>query len=245
MPNLQHTRGIVLKTVKYSETSVVAKVYTEKLGIQSYIINGVRSSKSKTKLGLLQPLSLLEMEVYYRENKSLNRIKEMKLAHTFSSIPFQVSKSALALFMTEILYKTLKEEEANKDQFAFIFESVKYLDQTEASISNLHLSFMVKLSRYLGFHPQNNFFYSDCSIFDLQEGVFTHRIPDTHLQYIELPLSEKLSKLIHLSLTNAHELSLVREQRQALLACIIRFYELHVAGFKEVKSLKVLQEVLR
>src|SRR5271154_1725059 len=125
------TKGIVLHTVKFSETSVITKIYTEKLGLVSYIVKGVRSAKSKAKAALLQPLTLLEMEVSHRENKQLQFIKEYHRAYNYQSIPFDTLKSVIALFMLEVISKSIKEHEQNDEMFEFIYESLCTLDRSE------------------------------------------------------------------------------------------------------------------
>src|SRR6476620_11401393 len=128
---IHRTRGIVFRTIKFSETSVISKIYTEKFGMQSYIINGVRSEKSKTKAGQLQVMSILEMEVYYQENRNLNRIKEMRPAYVFTSLLFDPLKSSLGLFMMEVLNKCIHEEETNEAMYAFIADGLQLLDQQQ------------------------------------------------------------------------------------------------------------------
>ena len=222
---LHNTLGIVLKTVKYGETSLIAKVYTQQFGLQSYMINSVRTTQSKHKAALLQPLSLLEMVVYHKKNKNIQNLKEIKPAYLFTQLPFDVLRSSLALFVSEILHKTLKEEEPNEQQFNFIYQFIVFLDQTPMLLANLHLVFLTELSTYIGFHPQNNFFYTERPIFDLIEGVFTHRPPE-HLHYIELPLSEKLSKLLQTSVVESHHLQLttIHAANCYTLCCIITIY---------------------
>ena len=240
---LHPTRGIVFKTVKYSETSVIATIYTEKLGVQSYIINSVRTKKPRTRAALLQPLTLLEMVVYHREQKKVQRIKEMKPAVTFLSIPFHISKSSLAIFITEVLYKTIKEQESNPEQFGFIFDFVAFLDKTTQSIANLHLVFLLQLSRFLGFHPQKDFDEQEAAFFDFQEGRFAGKKP-THDYFIHLPLSRLLWHLMLSTHQTANDVILNKEQRKMLLHTLITFYKLHIEGFKEVQSLKVLEAVM-
>src|SRR4030095_3209256 len=145
IPMLQKTAGIVFRTIKFSETSVVSKIYTERFGMQSYIINGVRSPKSRFKASLLQSLSLLEMEVYYRENRNLNRIKEFQPAYIFKSIPFDVVKSSVGLFMIDVLSKSIREEEPNTGLFQFIFEKVTSLDECEQLPPEFLLHFLIRL----------------------------------------------------------------------------------------------------
>ncbi|MGB1241013.1 MAG: DNA repair protein RecO [Chitinophagales bacterium] len=240
---LHNTKGVVLKTFKYSETSVIAKVYTHQFGIQSYMVNGVRSSgKNKQKAALLQPLTLLEMVVYYRKNRNIQRIKEMKPIHTFTSIPFHIGKSSLALFTTELLYNTLKEEEQNERQFDFIFDFVKTLDETEESIANLHLYFLLQLSGFLGFYPFNNYSLESQNIFDLQEGVFTSKRP-THPYYLQNPLCHHFAALLNVPLGNVHLIKIGKAHRKELLTAFLQFYKLHIEGFKPLQSVKILQEV--
>ena len=169
---LQQTRGIVFKTFKYSETSLIVRIYTEKLGIQSYMINRVRHKQAKTKPALLQGLSVLDMVVYHRQNKKIQHIKELKLSYVFSAIPFDIVRSSIALFITEILYKTVKEEEANTAQFEFLVSFIQYLDLTKLPTGNLHLWFMLHWSAFLGFLPQNNFEHHTSAFFDIASGKF-------------------------------------------------------------------------
>jgi len=240
---LHSIKGIVLKTFKYSESSVVAKIYTNQFGIQSYMINGVRtSSKSKHKAGLLQPLTLLDMVVYYRKNRSMQRIKEMKPTKTFTSIPFDIGKSSLALFVTELLYSTLKEEEENKRQFDFISEFVQNLDNTTESIANLHLYFLLQLSGFLGFYPFSNYDKEERNIFDLQEGSFYSNRP-MHPYYLQEPLSKHLTSLLNSPLEELHLIKVHKGHRKELLTALLQFYTLHIEGFRPLKSVKILQEV--
>lgn len=243
MSKLQKTKGIVIKTFKYGETSLIAKVYTEAFGLQSYIVNGVRKAKGKLKMGMLQPLSLLDMVVYHKDTRSMHRFKEIKPFYTFNSIPFHVAKSAIALFITEILFKTLKEETSDPQQFLFLEESIKYLDTTQASIANYHLSFLIKWSGYLGFHPQNNFFYTERPIFNLLDGEFTYKIPTTHNNYLQLPISYRLSELLKHELSESHNISMSNDERRTLLQSLVTFYCLHIENLATPKSLPILEQV--
>src|ERR1700750_1569339 len=111
------TRAIVLHTIKYSETSVIAKIYTERFGLVSYIVKGVRSAKSKSKASLLQPLTLLEMEVSPRETKQFQFIKEFRRAYNYRAIPFDIMRSSVALFLLEVISKSIREHEENTEMF--------------------------------------------------------------------------------------------------------------------------------
>lgn len=235
---LYKTKGIVFRTIKYSETSVVSKIYTEKFGVQSYIVNGVRTARSKVKASLLQSLSLLELEVYHREHRNLHRIKEVQAAVVFRSIPFHLLKGSVGLFMIEVLNKVIHEEEANPSLFQFIFDQVRLLDETE-QISPLYLAeFMIALSAHLGFVP-HGIFSAATPCFDLREGQFVKDTPG-HVQVLDQLTSSNLSAVVHQQPAVMSPL-----QRKMLLEALLHYYQLHVPGFSPPKSLKVLEEVFR
>jgi DNA repair protein RecO (recombination protein O) len=152
---LLKTKGIVLNQIKYRETSIITKIYTEDFGLKSYIVNGVRTKSSKTKIGLFQPLTLLDLVVYYKEKTTLHRISEIKCYSPYKSIPFEIKKSSIVLFLSEILNKTLKEEISNKELFDFLSTSLIYFDEVKEDYHNFHLQFLFQLSAFLGFFPSN------------------------------------------------------------------------------------------
>ncbi|MCD4664768.1 MAG: DNA repair protein RecO [Bacteroidales bacterium] len=168
---LHKTRGIVLNKVKYSETSLIVKIYTELFGLQSYLIRGIRNKKSKIKPSLLQHLALIELIVYHKEKKSIQHIKEIKSAYQFKSVPFDIRKSSIIIFLNEILYKVIKEEESNKSLFEFLFNTIQILDINEKGVSDFHLIFLVQLTKFLGFFPKNNFSKTRDN-FNLEDGEF-------------------------------------------------------------------------
>ena len=114
------TRGIIFKAIKYSETSLIVDIYTEEKGLRKYIISGVRSKKGQGKASLLQVMSMVDLVVYEREDKELNRIKEIKAGHVFQGIPFDLSKGVIGLFMAELARKTIKEATSNPELFQFL-----------------------------------------------------------------------------------------------------------------------------
>lgn len=235
---IQKTHGIVFKTIKFSETSVVSKIYTEKYGLQSYIINGVRAPKSKFKAGLLQSLSLLDMEVYHRENHNLNRVKEFRAAVVFSSLPFDLLKGSVGLFMIEILYKSIHEEEANEPLFHFIFEKIKELDHLQKVPSDFLLQFLLELSLHLGFHPHGTFSEA-APFFDLGEGTFIAN-GNGHPNTLDELLSRQLSSFI-----NEASAEIPPASRKLLMEALLKYYQLHVPNFSRPKSLRVLEEVFK
>lgn len=174
----------------------------------------------------------------------MNHIKELRPFYTFVSLPYDITKSTLALFISEILYKSLKEETANTAQFDFLYRVITFLDQTQnpAITANLHLWFMLKFTQYLGFYPRNNFFYTDRPYFDLAEGEFCHRQPN-HNHYIQLPLSSFFFTLMQLNSDQTDQLHLTKLQRRQLLHALVAYYKYHLEGFEEVKSLQILEDI--
>jgi len=230
---LHKTRGVALSYIRYRESSIIAKIYTEAFGIQSYIVNGVRSSASKTnKIALFQPLTLLDLVVYHKDKQdTVHRISEIKCYHPFASLPYQVTKSSLALFVTEILGKTLREEEANESLFEFIEQSVLYLDDAETGYENFHIQFLLQLASFLGFGIEN--------LKDLENELKNHHYPQI-ADSIELDATRQL--LLH---HYGIQLSLDRTRRIAILEKVLFFYKIHMEALGEIRSLEILSEVLR
>ena len=238
---LHKTRGIVIHTIKYSETSVIAKIYTEKFGLRSYIIRGVRSKKSKTRLSQLQHLSLLNLVVYEKGNDGLQNLRETEVAYQFTSIPFQIIKGSMILFLNEVLYKSLHEEESNPGLFNFLFDAVIQFDHMQRSFQDFHLMFLIRLSKYLGFYPLNNYTTHN-RYFDLQEGNFTSQKP-FHVNYMGPVIATKLNQVL-MSGQLEKRICENSNDRNLFLEKVLDFYRLHIPGFGEIKSHKVLHEVL-
>jgi DNA repair protein RecO (recombination protein O) len=239
---LHKTAGIVLKTTNYAESSVVAKIYTEKFGLQSYIINGVKKPNAKIRMNMLQPLSILDMVVYHKQNGGIQRIAEARPSPILLSIPYHIIKSSVALFLNEMLYKSLKQPNHEPLLFQFLVNAILYLDCTHEKCSNYASIFLIQLSRFLGFSPDIS--YADSAIcFDLVNGVFVNSIPN-HPQYIGNSDLKNWVKILRCSLTETDLLNLNPSSRKYFLEQIINYYSLHIDGLGEVKSHLVLEEVL-
>jgi len=237
------TRGIVFQHIKYGETSLIAKIYTEALGLQSYIIRGARKRKSNTKANLLDHGTLVDLVAYHRKKSNLQNVKDINLAYSFNTIPFDISKSSVLIFMSEILSKCIREEEPNKKLFDFAYASIELLDQTDQSISNFPLYFMLHLAKHLGFAPRNNYSVSN-RYFDMQAGAFVMMNP-MHDNIIDPSLSGILSQIISGSITSQENLKISSEKRVFLLNRLTDYYKLHLPLFGDIKSHHVLHEVLQ
>ena len=243
---IHHTKGIVLRTVKYGETSVIVTIYTELFGIQSYLVNGVRSSSKKGsgKANMFQPAAILDMQVYHNELKNLQRIKEFRWAFIYQHIFFDVVKNAAALFMVELLQKTLKQPESNPDLYHFIEDAFLHLDEAKGqAIANFPLFFALHLATIYGFRL-NDDYTANTPYLDLQEGAFTAEHP-VHPHFLGMPYSYITSQLLKvMQPQELNEIPLNQETRRILLQGYQTFYALHVPDFGILKTLPVLQEVL-
>lgn len=237
---LQKTKGIALKVTNYSENSVVAQIFTEDLGLQSYLINGARKPKAKIHINMLQPLHLLELVVYHKDNNALQRIKEAQQYPTLHQIPLDIVKSSLAIFLNEVLYKVLKHQQPDPQLFHFIQQSILWLDETESPLANFHLSFLMKLSKFLGFLPTVN--QDQKPFFDLMDGVFTGSLPP-HQHVLQEPHTTIFHNILTSSYEASHGFHMKHVDRIYLLQKIIDFYRLHTENFGEVNSLYILEEI--
>jgi DNA repair protein RecO (recombination protein O) len=243
---LFHTKGIVLRTVKYGETSVIVLVYTELFGIQSYLVNSVRTSSKKGpgKASLFQPAALLDLTVYHNELKNLQRIKEFKWSFLYQQVLSDIWKNAVALFMVELLQKAIKQPEPNADLFQFMEDAFIHLDESPAAVvANYPLYFSLHLAGILGFRFTDDY-DTDYPYLDLQEGAFVNEHPH-HPYFLEGMYSYTTSELLKVQQPyELSEIKLNQETRRKLLQAYETFYVLHVPDFGKLKTLAVLQEVL-
>lgn len=240
---IEKTRGIFLHAVKYSETSLIASIYTETYGRQSFMINGVRSKNSSVKAAVFQPLYLLELEIYYKTGREIHRLKNARIASPYSTIPFDIRKSTQVMFLAEILYKCLREEEPNNELFNFIYHSLTLLDLTETGINNFHIWFLFNLTRFLGINPsRDNALVSN--FFDLQSALFVNHEP-FHNQFTDKHITNLFSRLFEVDSSSIEKLNYTQNERKLVLEKLLEFYKIHFDNLGEIKSLEVIKEVLR
>src|SRR5271170_3170329 len=244
--HLYKTKGIVLKTVKYGDTSLIATLYTELFGIQSYLVSGARTSSRKGpgKAGLFQPAAILDLLVYHNELKNLQRIRELGWSILYRHIFFDVLKNAVALFMVELLQKCLKQPEPNPDLFYFIEDAFLHLDAAEGRVlANFPLFFILHLAGFFGFRIQDMHSGKN-SILDLREGQFVSELPP-HPHVLEGALSDHAAQLLRVQQPEElQELALNQETRRALLQAFQAFYKLQITDFGEMRTFGVLQTIL-
>lgn len=236
---LYHTEGIVLQSLRFSDTSIIVKIFTQKLGLQSYLVKGVSGKKSSMKMNYFQPLRLLDLVTYQKENVQLNSIKEVKPIHPQHGIYSDIFKTSISLFLAEVLQKTLRETLSDDELFYFLKSQLITLDEQMPLNMNFHLQFMYHLSCFLGFEPQHNYSEENC-IFSLRDGCF---VP-LYIQNRDVNFygSVQLSKHFHEFLASA-DYACANQTRKELLNLLMRYFQIHFPNFTSIKSYEVLQDL--
>jgi len=232
---IEKTQGIALHYTKYSESSVIAKIFTKNFGLKSCIINGVRKKKSKSKLGLLRPLTLLDIELYQNSKQGLKRIHEISLGRVLNKITFDIKRTLLAVFISEVLLKTLVEDETADDLFCFAVELVDNLENLEKIPNTFPLHFLINLSSFLGFYPSKK--NQNMKYFDLQNGCFSNEI-ENGSKFID---GENLESFKTLLFDKTKYLP--QKMRKKLLLILLDYYRLHYYELKNLKSPKIIAEL--
>lgn len=228
-------RGILLKKIDYSETSLILQFYTLEKGMQSYLFQGGKKKRGNS----LQPLSLVEIEGYMRADSELGKISAVSLQEVHDSITFNPLKSGIAFFMAEILAQTLKSNEAEIALYQFLKNEIIWLN-AHNKLGNYPVWFLIAFSSYLGFSPHLK--DKTCVYFDIEEGTLSARVPEGHL-YLKDETIPIIEKLLNTSKEEGLALNLSKKIRTQLLENLLNYYKHHVEGFKKPKSLEVLQTI--
>ena len=228
-------QGILLRKINYSESSLILRFYTLENGIQSYIFQGGKKKKGN----FLQPLSIVEIEAYFRPDSELGKITSISPIVVFKSIPFNPLKSGMAFFIAEIIDSCLKSVDHEPPTYDFLKNEITWLDLSE-EITNYSIWFLIRFSDYLGFVPKLS--APNPTFFDLEEGELTaHRpaghtyIQDSSVAFIPLFLNQTKEELLALTIG--------KKDRSLLLTNCLTYYKYHIDGFKTPKSLAVLQTI--
>lgn len=240
---LAKCRAIVIKTVDYSESSIILKCYTDVYGMQSYLVNGVRKNKGSIRPSQVLPLTLLELEAYHQDNKNIQRIRELKCAPVLQQVHFDMVKSAVAMFMAEVIYRAVKEENhPDHSVFDFLFHTVQILDAEDERLGNFPVYFMLQLSRFLGFYPKHGA-SPEHTGFNFKDGVFVPYDPVNPFMLDE-HTGKVLFSLLGKNYVEQKHFPVRAEHRRHLLNALILYYNEHLNGFSNMKSHEILAEVL-
>ena len=238
----EKTRGFVLQTIRYGDTSLIVKIYTLNNGLQTFMVKGV-TGKSRNRMAFFQPMTCLSfVQTGNTRQGGMSFLKDLELGSVYHSISGDMKKSAILMYLAELLSHTLTQQERNDKLFQFIDQSMMWLDLVESGYANFPLYFSLELSRFLGFYPQGS--YSEGMVFDMMEGQFVKDAP-LHSYYLDERNSSLLSHLLDCTIDNLGSLALSGSQRNALLEGIITFMRLHAPVLKGLRSHEILKEVLR
>lgn len=239
----EKTRGIVLHSLRYGDDSMIVDILTETRGNMSFLVKIPRSRHASMKAQLLRPLSILQLEMECRPNRSLQRLKELHVEVPFTSIPYEPMKGVVAMFLGEMLYYSLRNEDKNERLFEFLIQSLSWYDMADADFVNFHLAFLIKLTRYLGFWP-NCDERGEGMFFDLHDASFTPILP-RHGSYLNAEEAEWVPRFLKMNYMTMVKFRMTRAQRNYVTDVLVRYYQIHIPDFPQVKSLEVLREVTR
>lgn len=238
---LEKTKGIVLHSLRYGDDSLIVSIFTLSHGTLPFMVKAPKGKRSSVKIQLLRPLTILELDIDFRDRLQMQRIKDMHVALAYSTLPYEPVKEAVAMFLGEVLYHALKCESQNQPLFDFLEHSLEWLDVADHDYANFHLCLLIQLTRFLGFYP-NMDTSSSKSVFDLLDGSYVDVIPH-HGQYLLADEAVFLEKLLKMNYATMHRVHLNRQQRGRILRMLNTYYRVHVPDFPELKSLDILAEL--
>ena len=230
---MESIKGISLHYYKYSESSVIAKIFTENYGLQSYIIKGIRNKNSKNKLSYLHPLNIVSLEISVNKKKGLPFVKEIRSEHNLSSTYSDMQKKFICMFISEVLMRVLMEKQTDKHLYNFAEKTIFYLNKTEELNKKFVLVFLLKLTEFLGFHPNKDF--SNKDYFDLESGEFTNHPP-----YYNIRGENK--KYLSALLQN-ESVDIPYKNRKKLIVSLQKYFSLHHYNIEKLKSYEVIESL--
>lgn len=233
------TRAIVVSAIRYAEADLIVKMYTEHKGLVSYMVKGVlKSKKGKFRGAFFQTGLFLEVDAIHKPKNNLHILKEVKPLIHFKSLHSNIIKSSTLTFLLEIINQVLIDEAPDEDLFNFFYNSFLWLDDNE-NIALFHIVFLIKLTSFLGCYPDES--NMNFPAFDLESATFVPYSNNIELLSNELLTNFKL--LLGTEFDELKTISIVKSQRKDLLQMVLKYYSYHVAGYREPKSLLVLEQL--
>ncbi|MGE0568962.1 MAG: DNA repair protein RecO [Bacteroidia bacterium] len=230
--------AIVLQVVKYADKKNIVRLFGLNTGIISAVANFSNSKFSKIKASCFAPLNILEIDMEIKENRTVNVLSEVNHAYVYQNIYKDLNKLSIFQFISEFLNITMVNESKNQELFYFLLDNLKLLDQQESNFSSFHHKFLIQLIQYFGFSPANNFNTSNC-YFDCVEGKF-NSLEKIYPMGLNKEQSYAFKKLLESNSVN----TLNKIERQLALEGLLAYYQMHIPGFREPKSLKIIKEVV-
>ena len=249
------TEAIVLHSFKFGESRLIVEMFTREVGRLSFAVPIPKTAKGKLKKQYFQPMTLLEVECDVRQRVQLQKLKDAQLLMAYSSIPFSPEKLAITLFTAEFLYHALRSEQQDELLFAYISSSMQWLDAAPAGYANFHLTFLMHMSRFLGFYPNLDSLTPNPSpkregsiggegdvFFDLREARFCNTAP-LHRDFLQPEEAGMIQLLMRMDFPTMHLFRLSHQERNRIVDVLVQYYRLHIPQFPELRSLSVLQEL--
>lgn len=239
---LQKSKAIVLHTLRYKDNSLIVYCYSEQFGRITFLVNGAfKTGKLPGKAVYFQHFAILDVVFYQTNRVEMCRVKEVSVPISLTSIPFDPVKRSVVLFLSEVIYRTVKEEESNPTFYSFLENTIHLFDITQSGVANFHLVFLLQLSRYLGFYPTNTW-TKETPYFDYKNGTFVS-FTAQHRFYLDAEASKLLSRVITTPFHKTDELILNHNQRLRVIDGILNYYRFHLGNFLEFNSLPVLSQL--
>ncbi len=238
---LVKTEAIVLHAIKFGESRLIVDMFTREVGRVSFAVPIPKTSKGRLKKQYFQPMTLLEVECDIRQRDQLQKLKDARLLAAYASIPFSPEKLALSLFTAEFLCHALRAEQQNEPLFVYLYDSMQWLDMIETGFANFHLTFLIRMSRFLGFYPNLDDYVRGC-IFDLRTATFSLQVP-IHRDFLQPDDAQRIHTLMRMDFPTMHLFRLSRQERNRITEVLLHYYQLHIPQFPELKSLDVLKEL--
>ena len=251
---LVKTEAIVLHSFKYGESRLIVEMFTRQEGRLSFAVPIPKTAKGRLKKQYFQPMTLLEVECDVRQRNQLQKLKDARLLTAYASIPFSPEKLAIALFTAEFLYHALRSEQQDELLFTYISNSMQWLDAAPAGYANFHLTFLMHMSRFLGFYPNLNLTPNPSPkregglsregtlFFDLREARFCNTAP-LHRDFLQPEEASMIQLLMRMDFPTMHLFRLSHQERNRIVDVLVQYYRLHIPQFPELRSLSVLQEL--
>ena len=233
---------MIFRTLKYSENSIICDVFTESHGLRSFIVSSSKNNRSMT--NLMQVMNLVDIVFYEKNAEQIQRIKECHLHHFYQKISSDIIRSSIGTFMLELSRNTIREHEAQPDLFEFLMQWFVGLDEREGGLQYYHLSFMLALTQWSGFYPHTNYVEGKQTFFDMLSGSFVPVVFDARHVLIEQE-SMLLYKLLFQNESGQGIRGFNLAERNALMDMLLKYYQLHIPGFKPLKSLEIIRQVIQ
>ena len=219
---IRRTQLIILNTTKVGERSLVLHALSADWGRRSFIVSVPKGGG----MALFQPLSVLDAEVIENPRSELWRVRGLSAAHPLTGLRTSASKNAMTLFMSEVLFRTIKDGVNEDGLFEWCLKSIMTLDAMESDFSNYHIRFLLELAGALGFSP---------SFDDIAPFTSAGTGSNNHLKALEAFLTASFSESMIIPLTGA--------DRKEIAEDLLRYLEFHTESTIAVRSLDVLHEV--